>query len=58
MKQVELKLTVTIHKVKLQVKFPCSLTAALKVCTSSIHTENDEISFGQDAPLKLGEAVL
>ena len=36
MKHLEINLSVLIHKVKLQVRFPCSLIAVLKVCTSLI----------------------
>jgi hypothetical protein len=33
MKHLEINLSVLIHKIKLQVRFPCSLIAVLKVCT-------------------------
>jgi len=35
MKQAQLKISIQIHTIKLKVRFPCSITASLRVCTLS-----------------------
>jgi hypothetical protein len=57
MKQIEMKLHVLIHKIKLQIKFPCSLQASLKIGTPSLTSDNEEISFGKEAQMQMGEAL-
>lgn len=57
MKQAQLKIIAHIHSIKLQVRFPCSVTASLRIGTYLAQAEHEEIPYGQEVPLRLGEAV-
>jgi hypothetical protein len=58
MKQAQLKISVHIHTIKLKVRFPCSITASLRVGKPPIYPEQEEVSYGQDCPLRMGEAII
>lgn len=49
-----LKLSLTLNKIRLKMKFPCSISLNLKVLLKLLKIENDSTEIISDIPLKNG----